>query len=53
MDPLVVRQRSLVSAVDGLGHFGASQAERVLELVDSLSHRVGRQAFAARLSLGA
>lgn len=53
LDPLVVRQRSLVSAVDGLGHFGTSQAERVLELVDSLSRRVGRQAIAARLSLGA
>ena len=36
-----------------LGHFGVSQAERVLSLVDSLSTRVRRQAISARLTLGA
>ena len=53
MDPLVLRSRSLVGPVDGLGHFGLSQAERVLDLVDSLSTRVRRQAIGARLTLGA
>lgn len=53
MDPLALRSRSLVGPVDGLGHFGLSQAERVLDLVDSLSTRVRRQAVGARLTLGA
>jgi hypothetical protein len=53
MDPLLLRSRSLVGPVDGLGHFGRSQAERVLDLVDSLSVRVRRQAIGARLTLGA
>lgn len=53
IDPLVLRTQSLVSPVDGLGHFGATQAELALRLVRSLSTRVGRQAVAARLSLGA
>ena len=53
MDPLLLRSRSLVGPVDGLGHFGVSQAERVLDLVDSLALRVRRQAIGARLTLGA
>jgi hypothetical protein len=53
MDPLQLRSRSLVGPVDGLGHFGVSQAERVLDLVDSLALRVRRQAIGARLTLGA
>lgn len=53
MDPLLLRSRSLISPVDGLGHFGPTQAERLLELVDSISLRVRRQAIGARLSLGA
>jgi hypothetical protein len=53
MDPLLLRSRSLVGPVDGLAHFGVSQAERVLDLVDSLSTRVRRQAIGARLTLGA
>ena len=53
MDPLALRSRSLVGPVDGLGHFGLSQAERALDLVDSLSTRVRRQAVGARLTLGA
>ena len=53
LDPLVLRSRSLVSPADGLGHFGVPQAELALELVESISTRVRRQAVAARLSLGA
>jgi hypothetical protein len=53
MDPLLLRSRSLIGPVDGLGHFGVTQAERALDLVDSLSTRVRRQAIGARLTLGA
>jgi hypothetical protein len=53
LDPLELRSRSLVSTVDGLGHFGLPQAGLALGLVGSISTRVGRQAVAARLSLGA
>ena len=53
MDPLLLRSRSLISPVDGLGHFGLTQAERLLDLVDEISLRVRRQAIGARLSLGA
>ncbi len=53
MDPLSLRSRSMVGPVDGLAHFGATQAERVLDLVDALSVRVRRQAVGARLTLGA
>ncbi len=53
MDPLLLRSRSLISPVDGLGHFGLTQAERLLDLVDDISLRVRRQAIGARLSLGA
>ena len=34
VDPLLLRQRSMMSPVDGLGHFGVSQAERVIALAD-------------------
>jgi len=53
LDPLLLRSRSLTGPVDGLGHFGPTQAERALQLVDSLAVRVRRQAIGARLSLGA
>jgi len=53
VDPLVLRSRSMIGPVDGLGHFGVTQAERVLDLVDSLATRVRRQAVGARLTLGA
>ncbi|MFN7151585.1 MAG: hypothetical protein ACK4V6_19155 [Microthrixaceae bacterium] len=53
LDPLTLRSRSLVGPADGLGHFGATQAQRVLELTDSLSTRIRRQAVGARLTLGA
>ncbi len=53
VDPMRVRLRAMVSPADGLGHFGRSQAERVMDLVTSVSSRVRRQTVAARLSLGA
>jgi hypothetical protein len=53
VDPMQLRLRSMVSPADGLGHFGPTQAERVIDLVTSLSSRVRRQTIAARLSLGA
>ena len=53
LDPLQLRSSSLTGPVDGLGHFGVSQAARALDLVDSLAERVRRQAIGARLSLGA
>ena len=53
VDPMLVRLRSMVGPADGLAHFGLSQAERVVELVDSISLRVHRQTIGARLSLGA
>lgn len=53
LDPMQVRLRCMVSPADGLGHFGESQAERVIDLVSSISSRVRRQTIAARLSLGA
>jgi hypothetical protein len=53
VDPLLVRTRSFISPADGLAHFGLTQAERVLGLVDSLSTRSRRQAVGARLTLGA
>jgi hypothetical protein len=53
VDPMLLRLRSMVSPADGLGHFGLSQAERVIDLVASVSSRVRRQTIAARLSLGA
>lgn len=53
VDPLLVRTRSFIGPADGLAHFGLTQAERVLGLVDSLSTRSRRQAVGARLTLGA
>ena len=53
VDPMLLRVRSMVSPADGLGHFGASQARRVIDLATSVSSRVRRQTIAARLSLGA
>ncbi len=53
VDPLLLRTRSFIGPADGLAHFGVTQAERVLGLVDSLSVRARRQAVGARLTLGA
>lgn len=53
VDPMLLRLRSSFSPADGLGHFGPSQAELVMELTVGVAERVGHQAVAARLSLGA
>lgn len=53
VDPMALRLRSAFSPVDGLGHFGPSQAELVMDLTLGVAERVGHQAVAARLSLGA
>ncbi len=53
VDPMALRLRSAFSPVDGLGHFGPSQAELVMDLTVGVAERVGHQAVAARLSLGA
>jgi len=53
VDPIQLRMQSMVSPADGLGHFGLSQAERVLGLVETLSTRVQRQTVGARLTVGA
>jgi hypothetical protein len=53
VDPMLLRLRSSFSPADGLGHFGPSQAELVMQLTVGVAERVGHQAVAARLSLGA
>jgi hypothetical protein len=53
LDPLLLRQRALVSPADGLAHFGPSQATRVLDLTAVLASRTRRQALAARIPIGA
>lgn len=53
VDPMELRLHSLVSTVDGLSHFDAAGAGRVVDLCTALSSRLRRQSMAARLSLGA
>lgn len=53
VDPVLVRDRSLLSPADGLAHFGPSQAGLVASLTRGLATRVHRQLHAARLPLGA
>ncbi len=53
VDPMELRLHSLVSAADGLGHFDAVGAGRIVDLCTDLSSRLRRQSMAARLSLGA
>ncbi|MFZ4668001.1 MAG: hypothetical protein ACOYML_01790 [Microthrixaceae bacterium] len=53
IDPMELRLHSLVSTVDGLAHFDAAGAGRVVDLCTALSSRLRRQSMAARLSLGA
>jgi hypothetical protein len=52
-DPLRLRQQALVSPACGLARHGVTQAERALRLARELAHRVGDQAAATRLSVGA
>ena len=53
LDPLLLRERSIITPSAGLGSFGISQAERVLRLTGELSERVFNQVVGARLSVGA
>jgi hypothetical protein len=53
LDPMLLRLRSMISPADGLGHFGPTQARRVVDLTTALAVRVRRQTISARLSLGA
>lgn len=53
LDPLLLRERSIITPAAGLGNFGLSQAERVLRLTGELSERVFNQVVGARLSIGA
>lgn len=53
LDPLLLRERSIITPAAGLGSFGLSQAERVIRLTGELSERVFHQVVGARLSIGA
>lgn len=53
LDPLLLRERSIITPSAGLGGFGLTQAERILRLTGELSERVVRQVMGARLSIGA
>lgn len=52
-DPLLLRDRSIITSTTGLAGFGVSQAERVLGLAQDLADRVLTQTVGARLSIGA
>lgn len=53
LDPLLLRERSIITPAAGLGGFGLSQAELVMRLAGELSERVFNQVVGARLSIGA
>lgn len=53
VDPLLLRERSIITPASGLGRFGVAQAERALNLAARLSERVMNQVVGARLSVGA
>lgn len=53
LDPLLLRDRSIITASSGLAGFGVSQAERVIGLAQDLADRVLTQTVGARLSIGA
>lgn len=53
LDPLLLRERSIITPAASLGSFGVSQAERVIQLAGELSERVFNQVVGARLSIGA
>jgi len=52
-DPLLLRDRCIITSTAGLAGFGVSQAERVLGLAQDLADRVLTQTVGARLSIGA
>jgi hypothetical protein len=53
IDPLLLRERSIITPAAGLGNFGTSQAERILALAEDLATRVLHQTLGVRLSIGA
>ena len=53
LDPMTLREHSIITPAAGLGSFGISQAERVMKLTIDLSERVLNQVIGARLSIGA
>jgi len=53
IDPLLLRERSIITPAAGLGTFGLAQAERVLQLTGELSERVFNQVVGARMTIGA
>jgi hypothetical protein len=52
-DPVGIRTHALVTPACGLGGHGPSQAARALELAQTMADRIGDQAVAARLTVGA
>lgn len=53
LNPLLLREQSIITPAAGLGSFGLSQAERVVKLTLDLSERVLNQVIGTRLSIGA
>ena len=53
VDPMLLRERSIITPAGGLGAFGAGQVDRVVELTQELGERVWRQTLGVRLSIGA
>jgi hypothetical protein len=53
VDPLLLRERSIITPAAGLEHFRSSQAARIVELADELATRVLHQTVGVRLSIGA
>jgi hypothetical protein len=53
VDPMLLRERSIITPSGGLATFAPAQAERVVELAQELANRVWRQTVGLRLSIGA
>ncbi len=53
LDPVLLRERSIITPAAHLGNFGLSQAERVLSITADLSGRVLNQVLGAQLPAGA
>lgn len=53
IDPLLLRERSIITPASGLGNFGISQAERIVVLAEELATRVLHQTLGVRLQIGA
>ena len=53
IDPLLLRERSIITPSASIGNFGITQAERILALTEELATRVLHQTLGVRLSIGA